>query len=504
MKKHFMIVLSALLVLSFSACQATPTQAIVKEKNLDKMIEEATKTQPPQQTATVTAAAGTGEVNELMARMGAEKTYVKELEDAKGKVKIHVNAEVIVPDAGGITIQRVEQAKITQQQVDALLLRLMKGELFSGNDYKPSKSDIQNQILQLQAAMASAAETNEGGGAMMQSMDLEHLQKDLMTASDKPTKIPIDGKLGPMNKDLGEGEELFALSQPSEGEYRSFHACNFTGGGSLLDYSSEKSAFSKRNSYFTTREIIESALKQGRYSLMSEGELGAIQQISISKEDAKRQADDIMASIGLGDFACITAEKLYGGSFDRSADQSAYLNPRKCVWFFRYARSVNGLPATYTVYDCMKVEKDTQSAPWSYEDVAIGVDDSGVVYMDWTSPYKVTGIVTENANVLSFREVMSVFETMAPVVNAWDGLSDDNPNLTGVEITINRVQFGLTRVTEQNKRNSGLLVPCWDFFGTLTHVSEANGKTQRSDDGPIPLLTINAIDGSVINRSLGY
>ncbi len=514
MRKLSYGVLAVLLAASLAACQATPTEAIVKEKNLDKMIEEATKTQPPdsataggtEASAAASATAGSG----LFERMGAEQTVVKELTDAKGKVKIHVNANVLVPQSSSITIQRVEQSMISQDQVDTLVQHLMKGDLFSGNDYKPSKSEIQNQILQIQAAMAkqgdgTATTSPKDKGGMMLQYNLNQLQEDLKTAPDQSVKTPITSKLTPVDPDDGGGEELFALSQPAPDLYQSFHVYDYSDGTCFLRFASEKNAFSKSlMAYFYSKESIEAELNQGQTSLMTEEELAQISDIKVTKEDAVKTADELVAALGLGNVVCISAEKLYGGGSDRTADQSAYLNPRRCVWFLRYARSVNGVPVTHTVWNCMKVEEDAQSAPWSYEDMTIAIDDSGVAYMEWHSPYSVTGTVTENSNVLSFQEVMGVFDTMAPVVNAWDGLAEGSPNLTGVEITIDRIQFGLTRVTEQNKRNSGLLVPAWDFFGTMTYITEQDGQVKKYDDGPIPLLTVNAIDGSVINRSLGY
>lgn len=513
MKKIGHTMLAILLAVSLAACQATPTEAIVKEKNLEKMIEEATKTQEPgsattggtQAGATISATAGSG----LFERMGAEKKVVKELTDAKGKVKIHVNASVLVPDASSITIQRVEQAQISQDQVDTLVQHLMKGELFSGNDYKPSKSEIQNQILQIQAAMAkiedgTATASPKDKDDMMMQYILQELQEDLKTAPEQSVKTPITSAFTPIDPDAGGGQELFALSQSAEA-YQTFHAYNYSDGISFLRFSSEKNTFSKTLlANFYTRESIETAISTGVYSPMTEEELSAIPDLKITREDAVKTANELVTALGLSDLVCVSAEKLVGGGSDRTADQNAYLNPRRCVWFLRYARSVNGMPVTYTVWDCMKVEQDAQSAPWAYEDMTIAIDDSGVVYLEWRSPYNVTGTVTENSNVLSFQQVMGVFDTMAPVVNAWDGLAEGSPNLTGVEITIDRIQFGLTRVTEQNKRNSGLLVPCWDFFGTMTYIVEQDGKTKKYDDGPIPLLTVNAIDGSIINRSLGY
>lgn len=536
MKKRFMIVLAIVLIVTLTACQPTPTQGIVKEKNLDKMIEEATRTQTPAATTSAGGSASAAATSAgaqtstdgsaqpcattvaqgqtLADKMGAQKTYVKELVDAKEKVKIHVNADVQVPDVTGVTVQRVEQDQITQAQVDTLIQRLMKGDLFSGNDYKPSKSEIQNQILKIQAALANGGGDasklspklrGKAGTAWLQSQ-IGQLQEDLKTAPEQSVKTPITSKFTAINPDDGGGEGLYALSQPASDMFQNFQAYNYSDGTSFLRFSSEKSAFSKTSlAYFESKEAIEAALNQGLQSLMTQDQLDAIPDLKITQEDAKKTADDIVASLGLnGQLVCISEDKEYGGGADMTADMSAYVNPRRCVWFLRYARSVNGVPVTYTTWDCMKVEKDNQAAPWSYEDMTIAIDDSGVAYFDWGSPYKMADVVTQNSNVMSFKDAMNVFDTMGLVVNAWDGISDGSPNLKSVDIKIDHIQFGLTRITEQNKRDAGLLVPCWDFFGTMTYISEVNGKTQKMDDGPIPILTVNAIDGSIINRSLGY
>ena len=66
-------------------------------------------------------------------------------------------------------------------------------------------------------------------------------------------------------------------------------------------------------------------------------------------------------------------------------------------------------------------------------------------------------------------------------------------------ITIENIRFGYARVAEQNRSGSALMVPAWDFFGTI---SDFNGIS-LSDHGT-SLITINAIDGNIIDRGLGY
>jgi hypothetical protein len=508
MKKFLTICLAATLALSMAACQATPEKNIVIGKSLDNMIENATKSEAPDGSAEPGGTQG----GSIADKMGAQATFTDELTDGTGKVKIHVNADVEVPDATGITVQRVERVDFTQEQVDVLVQNLMHGDLFSGDDFKLSKSEIQQQILDIQEEMAkngeSATVSPEPGKGKdfdrnMRQFTLDDLQKQLETAPDTATKTPSDGKLVPMDESEGTGVKLYALAQSDNG-YESLDVCNDAGSAvNYLNYTSEKNGFARDMGYFYTKDEV-ARYEGGSYFGMTSQDVAQIPDVSITEDQAKQKAEDLIKALGLENMVCYSAIKEYGGSEEKTADQTAYINPRKCVWFLRYERSVNGVPVTYTPWDCMKVEEESQSAPWSYEDMTFAIDDSGIVGFTWRSPYKITDTVTQDSNVLPFSDVTEIFNTMAPVVNAWDGFSQGSPTLTGVEITVDDIKFGLTRVTEQNKRDSGLLVPAWDFMGTMTQIINQNGQEKRYDDGPIPILTINAIDGSIINRSLGY
>jgi hypothetical protein len=501
MKKMICVLLAAAFSLLLVACQPTPEETVVKGKSLDNLIDKAT--QPTE---------SSGAQGTLAEKMGAQPTYQAELSDPNGKVKIHVNADVEIPDADSVSVDRVERSSVTQEKVDVLVKDLMKGkDMFSGDAYKLSKGEIQQKILETQAALAAmppdeqnSKDPKRSGGAMMQAM-LSDLQSQLETAPDTTQKVPTTGKLEPMEQDIyyTAGEKVHALAQSDAG-YESLGVYNYEDAVNYVEYTSEKSAFSKNMGYFTTKEDIEKSEAEGLTPYISSAELEQIPDVTITVDDAKAKAEALIADLGLTNMVCYSADKGYGGSSDMTADQSQYANPRKCVWFLRYSRHVNNIPVTYTVWDCIKVEEDMQSTPWAYEDMTFAIDDTGIVGFSWRSPYNMAGTVTENSNLLSFNEITNVFNTMSLAVNAWDGLAQGNPNLVGIDITVDHIEFGLTRVTEQDKRDSGLLVPAWDFFGTMTYINQTDGQTKEYKDGPIPILTVNAIDGSIINRSLGY
>lgn len=68
---------------------------------------------------------------------------------------------------------------------------------------------------------------------------------------------------------------------------------------------------------------------------------------------------------------------------------------------------------------------------------------------------------------------------------------------------ITRIELGLARINYKDDYNSALLVPAWDFFGYIT----TNGEISEEEKllaNKNSFLTINAVDGSIIDRHLGY
>lgn len=71
-----------------------------------------------------------------------------------------------------------------------------------------------------------------------------------------------------------------------------------------------------------------------------------------------------------------------------------------------------------------------------------------------------------------------------------------------IAYTLTEVRLSLRRIAEQNSVESGLIVPVWDFYATV-RIAAKDGRVayQESSD---PILTVNAIDGSVIDIAKGY
>ena len=70
-------------------------------------------------------------------------------------------------------------------------------------------------------------------------------------------------------------------------------------------------------------------------------------------------------------------------------------------------------------------------------------------------------------------------------------------------IQVTKIQLGLVRVAQQGDVGAGYLVPAWIFYGVID-VDDRIYKDGYGYDGYESILTINAIDGSVIDLSKGY
>lgn len=101
----------------------------------------------------------------------------------------------------------------------------------------------------------------------------------------------------------------------------------------------------------------------------------------------------------------------------------------------------------------------------------------------------------------SFQEIAKSFEQMIQIKNS--GLEEGEK----IKLSVEDVTLGYMRVYDPGADNtSGLLVPVWDFFGAEECTRVYNGEATEYVNAQknTSYLTINAADGSVIDRSLGY
>ncbi|MPN48679.1 hypothetical protein SDC9_196291 [bioreactor metagenome] len=130
------------------------------------------------------------------------------------------------------------------------------------------------------------------------------------------------------------------------------------------------------------------------------------------------------------------------------------------------------------------------------------MDNDGVLQVTYDNPQDVLGEMTPAADLLPFSQIQSVFEKMILVVDnqteaeAWN--REGMPKLTK-DYYISSVRLGLSSVAESSDTNTHLLIPVWSFYGYEEGRVNDGEPSRHGTNGQHELLTINAIDGTVVS-----
>lgn len=168
-------------------------------------------------------------------------------------------------------------------------------------------------------------------------------------------------------------------------------------------------------------------------------------------------------------------------------------------YVFCYTPVIDDIPQLVTFTDC--ASDDSMMFPFRCNRLYIAVDADGVAAAYWQAPEEYG--VRRACTLLSFSQVMDIAESLLPLTQA------DVERRYGdrqAQVQINRITLSYCRVQKRDEPGSYVLVPVWDFFGQYGYVDngEFHAITMEDEGAYNTLLTINAIDGTVIDRSYGY
>ena len=161
-----------------------------------------------------------------------------------------------------------------------------------------------------------------------------------------------------------------------------------------------------------------------------------------------------------------------------------------------------GIPCySYTTYygsdtgrSAAKAEPDYAWNP-PQETITAVVQENSVTKLLWQYPCEIVTMDNANVSLLSFDKVMQTFQKQI-FMNVY--LDKGYPET----MHITDIRFSYMRMRKQNSEDFYLL-PVWDFLGYCTD-EEGDDPLSRSWYENQSFLTINAIDGSIIDRNVGY
>ena len=213
----------------------------------------------------------------------------------------------------------------------------------------------------------------------------------------------------------------------------------------------------------------------------------------ISMEEAKEQAEAVVARIaphmiyaGCGIKAENARQELHPGQYSTDIDFAGLRE----AWVF-YFTPMYDLPCNFAVSGLATYNYSVRCRE---ESLCIIIDDEGVQDLYWYQPYDIVGTLREDCSLLPFDSVMQVAGSILPLTLASYERDGD-----GARARVTDIRLGYLRVMRPDQPDMLTLIPVWDFYGTVTF----NGSFIQNW-ACHSWLTINAIDGTVIDRQYGY
>jgi len=510
MKKAINIIISVLMILSlFTGCQQTPETVIVVQKDADAFIEKAEATLELD---------GQTQLPSLREQTGAEE-HVEYSETAlDGRLAIQVNAPVILPDAATMPVLRVKAVDFSEEISIAFFNKLCTGDVMMDSSLRLTKSEIERRILENEKLKVSEDYIDDPQAQKMFDQMNDTLKKQYSSAPEDQDPIQVDGSfysipvIDPRNNIVS---SYMGIESRSEDRYFIIRNSNGLEKPIIYEYEGGGWAGLAAGSLATMYYDVFAYMETGRWkcipSLLIEDESvvpkEAHGQLIYTPAQARAMAEELLEGTGMEvhqmylecDYDAFNPELE-----TRTVETSNYGYTLECL------RKVDGIPCAADSGINMDEQPDRYAPQWPYESMTMFITNDGIQSVLWSSPIEVTDTVVEQTQLLPFSDIMDIFKKMAPIVytpntqNEAGQFMDDLIEQYG--ITVEGIRLELRRVREQNSVTDGLLIPVWSFYGnqwqTMKDGSEP-GKT-GSEGGNTCLLTINAVDGSIINLAKGY
>ena len=457
MKRILSLLLLACLALGLlTGCQKTPDAPAVIQKDQEQMLETAQN----------------GKDNSaLLAALEVPERFTGDWTGVNNCVIVHADAEIMLPNADKIPTGSIGRRDFTQEDANNLMRVLLKGNTLY-EELGMTKQQALERLEQLQAMQRGEIPVDLDGGYEALPGAIERWAEYARTAPDGDERAPAETSFVPRS------ENLYAIRGWSEVDGKTMHLFIQNVSGFLDHASVFVDGYGDSN--FSSAVAIS----------LIQDELPEPLTVDFPLEDAIRQGDALMEELGFEHLVC---DEAYPVLFTRSSEAGYEL---------QYVRCLNGFPISWTPIRGGAVpENESFNGAWHYEVITLDYTKDGLVYFYWESPHTEPVLQVEDTQLMPFDQIADIFAKMIMVKNSDVQIANERNGFDTVRnYEITKVKLGLMRIKAKGSFDEGLLVPVWDFWGRS--VWEWQGES--TDFGEEIILTINAIDGSMIDRELGY
>jgi hypothetical protein len=465
-----------------TACQPTPEEVVVIQKdNFEELIEN-------------TAQPASQQTSEDARAVSWEDSFVQEYSDG-GSTKITVSVDALI-DAR----QSSASVYIVEPGEYDLTFAQKAVDYFMGDEYYDdvyTKDDFLNMITPLQQALPQMEDVAGAKGDIENLLEFYQRQYSL---------APDDNATGEIAFETARFEYIGLKGYPRDGAVSELYVGN---GG--MGYT---------NFYY----VIQDGAKE--YSDINYAYSGTpARNMETSYADAVKIADNAIYDL-YGENMSLVQTDLYNiysiDSTFASARRGLLDNSCAQCYMFTFTPTYGGLAQLYAPEAKNEDDLTSEGEPvyeqkwdyeysmkWPAEYVQVLVDDSGIVQFWGFSPTKITEVINENVAIESFDDIFERFKKNIFYSSVWS-----YSGLEEVNINIDKIVFGMIRVPVKDNPDEYYMIPAWQFVGSKEEV-----RVSLPDDLPAEVkesselynydysesgktfLVLNALDGSIIDTS---
>lgn len=519
MKKIFIMIAWMLALSSLAACQATPEKPAVVQKDMEQMIKKAEATPMITDTPGITLAQSLGVPERFQTTINKDNLTIK------------CDIDMELPNATKLPMVRVKAGKFSQEQVYAMFKALCGDIPMYISPELEDKAYYEQELISDQAELAK--QTDKDSIRFYKEIISEDKKQYAkapntleITPSDGTLKVhkfdESEGGLAGTNTILNATSDVHNLEDPmtfyvqNDADYThttvksykdEFGNTQFVApeSGSWFEFSREGQKGDQ-----TYSVMYQQGTKLADVTALSlSGGKVANSLLSMTPQQARDIVEKFLTKAKINDMKIDTVS-LYSSKRELPPEiAQLYINrnggvapteaPESQAYILRLLRQVSGVKTESAPgYSQVSSEGQTDGPEWYYEEMTATVDDKGIANVYWMAPLEITDVLTENTAIRPWNDIANIFEKMMVVSSDIYTIPDRKQ-----EIDITHASLSLERIIEKDSYTTGLLVPVWNFYGTVTTWNN-NGEKRTVSKGYMPLLSVNAIDGTVINTQQGY
>mgnify|MGYP007056163411 CR=1 FL=1 len=213
----------------------------------------------------------------------------------------------------------------------------------------------------------------------------------------------------------------------------------------------------------------------------------------LSMAQAVAIGDQLMNALTDQPFALFSAGKSRGYiPDDKLITEGRQYDGTGFSYTLAYTRMINGaalLPCYGALMNTSSFRDDLFVPAVGYEQVLLAINREGqITCFIWSSPYLISDERTEQS-LLPFENILSVARQTLPLKYQVNEVRGD------IHLLVYRIDLGYMAVLQRDTLTFAL-TPVWNFYG--------HDAPEDVHVGCRPLLTINAVDGTVIDLEYGY